>query len=81
MLSRESSDYGATRSLGAMARKAQELLKHQKEIDRNVARQWGDARAAGASWAGQVCSNITPSTTFRVLPDGICGAFRGLDQR
>ena len=54
-LSRGSSDYGATRSLGAVARKAQELNKRQKEIDKDVARQWGDARAAGASWAGQVC--------------------------
>lgn len=53
-LARASSDYEATRSLGARARKAQELLRRQKEIDKDVARQWGDARAAGASWAGQV---------------------------
>jgi hypothetical protein len=42
-----------------MARKAQELLRHQKEIDKTVARQWGDALAAGASWAGQFLPAVT----------------------
>ena len=56
-LSQSSSDYHATRSLGAVARKAQELLKRQRQIDQDVSRQWGDTRAAGASWAGQVHSN------------------------
>jgi hypothetical protein len=53
-LSQSSSDYHATRSLGAVARKAQELLKRQRQIDQDVSRQWGDTHAAGASWAGQV---------------------------
>jgi hypothetical protein len=56
-LSQSSSDYHATRSLGAVARKAQELLKQQRQIDQDVSRQWGDTRAAGTSWAGQVSTS------------------------
>lgn len=70
-LSRGSSDYNATRSLGAVARKAQELLKRQKEIDQDVSRQWGDARAAGISWAGQVDSSVLEGPS-EVVPDRAC---------
>lgn len=52
-LARASTDYEATRGIGAVAKKAQELLRRQREIDRDVAQQWGDTRAAGVSWAGQ----------------------------
>ena len=66
-LSQSSSDYHATRSLGAVARKAQELLKRQRQIDQDVSRQWGDTRAAGASWAGQVqLSRRTQATSAAV---------------
>lgn len=54
LLSRASHDFVATRAVGAKARKAAELLQHQAQIDKQVSQQWGNARASGAAWAGQV---------------------------
>ena len=48
----EAADLDATKQIGAMAKKAQELMHHQEEIEKRVSQRWGDVSTAGDSWAG-----------------------------
>ena len=60
-LLREEADASATNQLRAMARTAQEMLRHQREIERQVVERWSAAGAAGAgpgSTAGAGASAI-----------------------
>ena len=48
----EAADLDATKQIGAMAKKALELMQHQEEIEKRVSQRWGDVSTAGDSWAG-----------------------------
>ena len=54
----DAGELDATKRIGAMAKKAQELMLHQKEIEKRVSERWGDVSAAGTSWAGQYLPTV-----------------------
>ena len=57
----DAGELDATKRIGAMAKKAQELMLHQKEIEKRVSERWGDVSAAGTSWAGQYLPTVEVS--------------------